>query len=185
MSLGLHYWNYSTPADPAAAWVAASIQYALDVSRGHHPRHSRVTVRLPELLFLEVLRLYVEAAPQLGRWLAALHDPVVGAALVALHAESARKWTADELAWEAACSRSTLNDRFGRLLGRAPMQYLSDWRLHLAAELLRDTSLAVSEVAHQVGYESEEAFNRAFKRAMGTPPAQWRRLTDPARVRFP
>jgi transcriptional regulator GlxA family with amidase domain len=156
--------------------VAASIQYALDVSSGQPPRSSRVAVRLPELLFLEVLRLYVEGAPpHLGSWLAALHDPVVGPALVALHAEPARKWTAEELAWQAACSRSTLNERFSRLVGRAPMQYLSDWRLHLAAGLLRDTTLGVAEVAYRVGYESEEAFNRAFKRAMGSPPAQWRR----------
>jgi transcriptional regulator GlxA family with amidase domain len=155
--------------------VAASIQYALDASRGHPPR-SRVTVRLPELLFTEVLRLYVEAAPpRLASWMAALHDPVVGPALVALHADPSRRWTAEELAWQAACSRSTLNERFARLLERAPMHYLSDWRLHLAAGLLRDTALAVAEVACRVGYESEEAFNRAFKRTMGKPPAQWRR----------
>jgi AraC-like DNA-binding protein len=172
------------PTGPAAEWVAASIQYALDISSGRQPRSSPVAVRLPELLFLEVLRLYVEGAPpQLGSWLAALHDPVVGPALVALHAEPARKWTAEELAWQAACSRSTLNERFGRLLGRAPMQYLSDWRLHLAAGLLRDTTLAVAAVAYRVGYESEEAFNRAFKRTMGTPPAQWRRqAVAPERV---
>jgi AraC-like DNA-binding protein len=173
------------PAGPAAAWVAASIQYALDVSSGDQPRKSGVAVRLPELLFLEVLRLYVEGAPpHLGSWLTALHDPVVGPALVALHAEPARRWTADELAWQAACSRSTLNERFGRLLGRAPMQYLSDWRLHLAAGLLRDTALGVAEVAYQVGYESEEAFNRAFKRAMAKPPAQWRRHATPVPTRF-
>jgi AraC-like DNA-binding protein len=166
------------PTGPAATWVAASIQYALDVSRGHRPRSGDLAVRLPELLFLEVLRLYAEgASPHLAGWLGALHDPVVGRALVALHAEPAREWTTDELAWQAACSRSTLNERFGRLLGRAPMQYLSEWRLQLAAGLLRDTALGVSEVAHRVGYESEEAFNRAFKRAMGTPPAQWRRCT--------
>lgn len=163
------------PAGPAADWVAASIKYALNVSRGHSSGGS-MALRLPELLFLEVLRLYVESGPPgLSRWLAALHDPVVGGALVALHAEPARKWTADELAWQTACSRSSLNARFARLLGRAPMQYLSDWRIQIAAGLLRDTSLTVSEVAVEVGYESEEAFSRAFKRAMGRPPARWRR----------
>lgn len=168
------------PAGPAAAWVAASIQYALEASGGPQSKSSRVAVRLPELLFLEVLRLYVEGAPpHLGSRLAALHDPVVGPALVALHGEPARKWTAEELAWQVACSRSTLNERFARHLGRAPMQYLSDWRLHLAAGLLRDTALAVAEVGHRVGYESEEAFNRAFKRAMGAPPAQWRQGVPP------
>lgn len=167
------------PAGPAAAWVAASIQYALDASGEQRPRSGDLAVRLPELLFIEVLRLYTESAsPHLAGWLAALHDPVVGRALVALHGEPAREWTAEELAWRAACSRSTLNERFGRLLGRAPMQYLGEWRLQLAAGLLRDTALGVAEVAHRVGYDSEEAFNRAFKRAMGTPPAQWRRRTQ-------
>jgi AraC-like DNA-binding protein len=113
--------------------------------------------------------LYVERAPShLGSWLAAPHDPVVGPALVASHADPSRRWwTTEELAWQVACSRSTLNERFGRLLGRPPMQYLSDWRLHLAAGLLRDTPLAVAAVAHRVGYDSDEAFKRAFKRAMG------------------
>jgi AraC-like DNA-binding protein len=164
------------PTGPAANWVAASIQYALDVSNQRHPPRSSIVVRLPELLFREVLRLYVEdAPPHLSRWLAALHDPVVGRALVELHADPSRHWNVEDLAWRAACSRSTLNERFGRLLGRAPMQYLSEWRLHLASGLLRDTSCTVAEVANRVGYESEEAFNRAFKRAMGAPPAQWRR----------
>lgn len=164
------------PAGPAADWVAASIHYALDVSAGRHPASGGLAVRLPELLFLEVLRLYVERAPtSLGGWLAALHDPVVGPALVELHADPARRWTAEDLAQRAACSRSTLNEHFSRRLGRAPMQYLGEWRLQLAAGLLRETALGVAAVAYRVGYESEEAFNRAFKRAMGKPPAQWRR----------
>ena len=119
--------------------------------------------------------LYVEStAPQLTGWLAALRDPVVGRALVELHGAPAANWTSDELASRAACSRSTLNERFSRLLGRAPFQYLAEWRLHLAAGLLRDTNLGVAAIAYRVGYESEEAFNRAFKRSTGKPPAQWR-----------
>jgi AraC-like DNA-binding protein len=169
-------FSVKPPAGPAAAWVAASIQYALDASQGHQSQSSGVSVRLPELLFLEILRLYIEGTPShMGGWLAALHDPVVGRALVELHAEPTRRWTAEELAGRAACSRSTLNERFRRHLGCAPMQYLSAWRLQLAASLLRDTDLVVAEVAYRVGYESEEAFNRAFKRATGKPPAQWRR----------
>jgi AraC-like DNA-binding protein len=111
---------------------------------------------------------------RLAGWLAALHDPLAGPALAALHADPARHWTVDALAAHVACSRSTLNDRFVRLLGRAPMQYLADWRLQLATGLLRETRLTVAAVALRVGYESEEAFNRAFKRALGAPPAQWR-----------
>lgn len=163
------------PAGPAAAWVAASIQYALEAAEGRRGITSGAMVRLPELLFSEVLRLYVESGPPLQTgWLAALQDPVVGPALVDLHSEPGRRWTVDELARRSASSRSTLNERFSRVLGRAPMQYLGEWRLHIASRMLRDTTLSASMVAHRVGYESEEAFNRAFKRAMGSPPAQWR-----------
>jgi AraC-like DNA-binding protein len=163
------------PAGPAAAWVAASVQYALEASEGRRPASPGLAVRLPELLFSEVLRLYAESRPALpAGWLAALHDPVVGPALIELHNEPARRWTVAELARRTAYSRSTLNERFSRLLGRAPMRYLSEWRLQVAASLLRDTKLSAAMVAHRVGYESEEAFNRAFKRAMGSPPAQWR-----------
>jgi transcriptional regulator GlxA family with amidase domain len=168
-------FSVQPPAGPAAAWVAASIQYALAASLGRQPSSSNLAVRLPELLFNEVLRLYVESNSPLGLgWLAAVRDPLVGPALIELHTEPAYKWTVEELAHRVACSRSTLNERFVRLLGRAPIQYLSEWRLQLAGSLLRDTTLSVAAVAYQVGYESEEAFNRAFKRAMGKPPAQWR-----------
>jgi transcriptional regulator GlxA family with amidase domain len=123
-----------------------------------------------------VLRLYLASDPPLRTgWLTALHDPVVGPALIELHADPAHRWTLEELARRTACSRSVLTERFTRLLGRAPMRYLGGWRLQLAAGLLRDTPLGVAAVAYRVGYESEEAFNRAFKRAMGKPPAQWRR----------
>lgn len=164
------------PDGPAAAWVTASIQYALDASEGRRSASPAMATRLPELLFAEVLRLYLESTPprRVG-WLSALRDPVVGPALRELHVDPAHHWTVDELARRAACSRSVLTERFGRLLGRAPMQYLADWRLQLAAGLLRETTLSVAAVAFRVGYESEEAFNRAFKRAMGRPPAQWRR----------
>jgi transcriptional regulator GlxA family with amidase domain len=132
------------------------------------------TVRLPELLFGEVLRLYLERNPPRAGWLSGIGDSIVGRALAELHADPARKWTAEELARRAACSRSTLNERFGRLVGRSPMGYLTEWRVQLAAEMLRETSLGVAAVAARVGYESEEAFSRAFKRTMGRPPARWR-----------
>ena len=162
------------PSGPIADWVNASIQYALD--RSTTPTAQRgMAVRLPELLLLEILRLYVQSGPpQLSGWLAALHDPIVGSALAALHGEPARAWTLDELARRCACSRSTLNERFSRLVGRPPMRYLAEWRLQLAAGLLQETTLAVAAIAYRVGYESEAAFNRAFKRTMGRPPAQWR-----------
>ena len=161
------------PSGPAADWVKASIQYALDTSGS--AATASLALRLPELLFMEVLRLYIQSGPtHLSGFLAALHDPIIGRALTELHNEPARPWTLDELARRAACSRSTLTERFTRLVGRAPMQYLAEWRLQLAAQLLQETTLGVSAVAYRVGYESEAAFNRAFKRAMGQPPARWR-----------
>ena len=132
-------------------------------------------MRLPELVFSEALRLYMASNPSLSAgWLAALRDPIVGPALQELHAEPARKWTVEELARRVASSRSILNDRFVRLLGRPPIQYLVEWRIQLAASLLRSSTLTLAAIAAQVGYESEEAFNRAFKRALGSPPGQWR-----------
>ena len=162
------------PRGPAADWIHASISYAQGISSCSSALPD-LSVRLPELVFREVLRLYVQSGPpRLSGWLAALDDPIVGQALSDLHREPARAWTLHELASLAACSRSTLTERFGRLVGRAPMQYLAEWRVQLAAQLLRETTLGVAAVAYRVGYESEAAFNRAFKRSMGKPPAQWR-----------
>ncbi len=168
-------FSVKPPDGPAATWIAASVQYALAASTGYRPSPQQLAIRLPELLFSEVLRLYVESGSELQTgWLAALRDPLVGPALLELHAEPIRKWTVSELARRVASSRSTLNDRFVRLLGRAPMQYLGEWRLQVAADLLRRTTLSAAMVGYRVGYESEEAFSRAFKRAVGCPPAQWR-----------
>jgi AraC-like DNA-binding protein len=167
-------FSVTPPDGPAADWITASAKYALETS-AISPTNAGVALRLPELLFREVLRLYVQnGSPHLHGWLAALDDPIIGRALIELHREPARPWTLDELAERAACSRSTLNQRFSRLVGRAPMQYLAEWRLQIAAQLLQETTLGVAAVAYRVGYESEAAFNRAFKRAIGKPPAQWR-----------
>jgi AraC-like DNA-binding protein len=168
-------FSVQPPTGPTSTWMAASIQYALDATREPQTPAPGATLRLLELLFQEVLRIYMaNGAAELRGWLAALHDPIVGPALQKLHAAPNHKWTTDELAEQVFCSRSSLNDRFSRLLGRPPMSYLSDWRLRLASNLLRETSASVAAVALQVGYESEEAFNRAFKRLYGKPPAQWR-----------
>jgi AraC-like DNA-binding protein len=168
-------FSVQPPDGPAAAWISSSLQYALDAAEGRRTVSPSVALRLPEIVFGEVLRLYVESPTSVpSAWLAAVRDPVVGPALVEIHANPERRWTIDDLAKRVAYSRSTLDERFRRLLGRAPMQYLGEWRLQVAANLLQETKLSVAEVAHRVGYESEEAFNRAFKRTMGSPPAQWR-----------
>ena len=132
--------------------------------------------RLAELLFVEAVREYVRTLPESQQgWLAGLRDPHVGRALALLHADPARDWEVEVLAQEAGLSRSALADRFVALIGEPPMQYLAGWRMALAAQALSTSNDAVARVAERVGYESEAAFNRAFKREFGTPPAAWRR----------
>lgn len=134
--------------------------------------------RLAELLLVETLRRHAETVSQdgpLAGWLAGLRDPQVGRALELMHAEPGRPWTLAELARKAALSRSALAERFAALVGEPPMQYLTRWRLALAARALRAGAEAVTRVAERAGYESDAAFSRAFKREFGLPPARWRR----------
>ncbi|HVM52578.1 MAG TPA: AraC family transcriptional regulator [Acidimicrobiales bacterium] len=155
------------PDDAAAQWVRASIEYAMAAG-------SEVT-RLPELLLAEVLRLHLATAPAADHGLfAALRDPVLAPALAAIHGQPERKWTVAELANHAAAAPSTLDARFREVLRRSPIRYLTDWRMHVAADLLASTRLTVFEIARRVGYDAEEAFSRAFKRARGTAPSAWR-----------
>ena len=132
--------------------------------------------RLAEVLFAEALRRYVlKLPPQRSGWLAGVADPGVGRALAQLHQRPAHAWTLDELAAVAGLSRTSLTERFARYLGQGPMAYLAEWRLELAAESLRTTSRSVVRIAGDVGYESEAAFNRAFKRRFALPPARYRK----------
>jgi AraC-like DNA-binding protein len=162
------------PTGAAAAWVESSLAYALQASE-EGEAGSQILTRLPALILSEVLRLHLETAPAADRgWLAALRDPVLAPALAELHRAPERKWTVNDLAAAANVSRSVLDDRFRSILGRSPIRYLTDWRLHIAKDLLATTELGVSAVARRVGYDSEEAFSRAFKRAYGRAPAHWR-----------
>ena len=162
------------PDGPAARWVASSINYALAVTTDSLPAPPSST-RLPELLLTEVLRLHLATAPMAEHgWIAALQDQVLAPAMAQLHAAPQRKWTVAELASTVAVSRSVLDQRFRDVLGRSPIRYLTEWRMHLADDLLRTTQLGVSAVARRVGYESEEAFSRAFRRSHGSPPGAWR-----------
>lgn len=126
-------------------------------------------------MFIEVLRRYLDELPpgQTG-WLAGLRDDVVGRALTLLHADPARPWTLDVLAREAATSRSNLAKRFAQLVGQPPMQYLAHWRMQVAANLLIQTGTKVAAIGVEVGYDSEAAFSRAFKKATGLAPGAWR-----------
>jgi AraC-like DNA-binding protein len=123
----------------------------------------------------ETLRLHLATAPAIeSGWLAALADPILAPALAKLHAAPQLAWTVEDLAGEVAVSRSVLDERFRRVLGRPPIRYLTDWRMHLAEELLTTTSQPIATVGRRVGYDSEEAFSRAFKRAHGVAPGAWR-----------
>jgi AraC-like DNA-binding protein len=161
------------PTGPAAAWVTASVEYAMQATQ---LAPSGMNQRLPELLFTEVLGIYLKESVdlELTGWLAALRDPVVGPALSVLHTRPAHDWTVAELAHTVATSKTVLIDRFNLLLGRPPIRYLTEWRLNLASGLLRTTESGITEIAGRVGYTSEEAFSRAFKRALGQSPAYWR-----------
>ena len=170
------------PDGPAARWVRASVDYALELSSDEAPS-SPLATRLPELLLVEVLRLYLASAPAAEHgWIDALRDPALAPALARLHAEPERDWTVAELAHEVAVSRSLLDQRFRDVLGRSPMRYLAEWRMHLAVGLLSSTDLTVVQIARRVGYDSQEAFSRAFKRRMGTAPTVWRDATRVARA---
>ena len=138
---------------------------------------------LSEVLFAETLRRYMTSLPaQQTGWLAGARDPAVGRALAAMHARPQDNWTIAGLAAEAGLSRTSLTERFKHYLGVPPMAYIAQWRLHLGADALRTTSRGVAEIAGDVGYESEAAFNRAFKRAFGMPPARFRRSNAHSRI---
>jgi AraC-like DNA-binding protein len=165
------------PAGPAAAWVTASVEYALQATELNSTSANQ---RLPELLFTEVLRIFLSdsAHRDLTGWLAALRDPVVGPALALFHTRPAHDWTVAELSRAVATSKTVLIDRFNLLVGRPPIRYLTEWRLNLASGLLRTTESGITEIATRVGYTSEEAFSRAFKRWLGKSPAHWRESNE-------
>ena len=163
------------PPGPARAWVRTSIEYAAQQTTQDSEGRFGSPTSIPQLLLLEVLKLHLASAPAVDRgWVRALRDPVLAPALAALHARPTHKWTVAELAGHANASVSLVDERFRDVLGLAPIRYLAGWRMHLAEDLLRASDLPVTSVARQVGYDSEEAFSRAFKRAHGEAPSVWR-----------
>jgi AraC-like DNA-binding protein len=158
---------------PLAQWVQSSVEYALHASARGTPEDPLLK-RLPELLFTECLCEFARQPASDRGWLAALADPCVGRALGCMHREPAHAWTIETLAKRAATSRSVLDERFRHLLGRAPMAYLTAWRLQLASRMLRSSAATLAEVADAVGYASEASFSKAFKRHAGVAPSEWR-----------
>src|SRR5712692_5478535 len=162
--------------EPSASWLTTNSRYMLEEASLNRPGGACLLGRLAELLFVEVLRRHME---ELGEnesgWLAALRDTTVGKALQLMHGDLAHPWTVEGLGRSVGLSRSALAERFRHLLGEPLMQYLTRWRLQIAAQFLRDTDQGIADIAAQVGYASEFAFNRAFKRFADEPPASWRR----------
>jgi AraC-like DNA-binding protein len=160
----------------SGSWLGTTLTFTVSEARAARPGSAAMLGRLTELLFVEILREYMHRlGPTEGGWLVAMKDAHVGKALRLLHANPRHAWTVEDLAREVAVSRSVLAQRFKELVGEAPMRYLAHWRMQLAKQMIREGARNVQDVASRVGYESEAAFNRAFKRATGSPPAAWRR----------
>jgi AraC-like DNA-binding protein len=159
----------------AGPWIEQSIDFVLADSAARKPGSALLTAKVAEALFAEVLRGYIEAMPGNNPgWLAGLRDPQVSRCLALMHGEPAKAWTVDALANEVHISRSVLADKFSELVGVPPMHYLTRWRMIVAAGMLRGDQANLARVAEGVGYESQEAFSRAFKREYGVSPGQWR-----------
>lgn len=161
---------------PAVQWLVSLAQRGALENSAPGPGSGTLLAKLAELLFVEAMRRHIESLPeqQVG-WLAGLRDRHVGRALTLMHERPMHDWTVDDLAGKAALSRSALAERFTRLIGQSPMQYLKRWRLGLAAAALKDSRRPIAALAEQFGYDSEASFNRAFKQIFGMPPATWRR----------
>lgn len=160
----------------AGSWVTTFLHAVVSESNQRRPGGEAVLERMSEMLFVEVLRRHIDTLPseQTG-WLAGVRDPAVGRALALLHERPESPWTVERLAAEAGLSRSALHERFLHLIGQPPMQYLTQWRMQVASARLRDTDATLLAVSREVGYESEAAFSRAFKREVGLSPGAWRR----------
>jgi AraC-like DNA-binding protein len=175
----IHLQAHGTHA--TTGWISTLLNVAVRESGSARAGTENVLARLSELMFVEAIRRYLETLPptQMG-WLAGLRDPIVGQALTALHGQATEAWTVERLARLVGLSRSVFAERFTEMVGQPPMQYLALWRMQLASRLLTEGA-QVGEAASAVGYESEAAFSRAFKKLVGQAPATWRRsaLTPP------
>jgi AraC-like DNA-binding protein len=163
------------PAEGAEGWGVHAVRKAVYESRERKPGSAAVLERLSELMFVDAVRRYIDQLPQDATgWHAGLRDDCVGAALTLIHEDPGHAWTIAELSTLVGLSRSALHDRFVRFVDDAPMQYLARWRMQVAATRLRDTEDPVAMIGYELGYSSEAAFSRAFKRIVGSAPSQWR-----------
>jgi len=161
----------------SGSWIESSFRFAAHQLAEGWVKSPTVLAKLAELLFMEAVRRYVESLPpEASGWLAGLRDPVIGRALALLHSRLNHRWTTEELAWELGLSRSAFAERFTSRMGEPPMRYLANCRMRLAAQRLRGSNEPIARIAFESGYESEAAFNRAFKRTFNLPPMSWRKL---------
>ena len=167
-----------------SGWLGDLLHIGVEESLAKRPGSQSLLGKLSELAFIEALRRYAQSKPlDLKGWLAGLQDPHVGRVLALLHGDPKRAWTVDELARAVALSRSALAERFTEMIGSPPIQYLTQWRLTLAAQALRSGSDGIARIAESSGYDSEAAFTRAFKREFGVPPSVWRKKEESGAAR--
>jgi AraC-like DNA-binding protein len=163
-------------ATPSGAWIESSFRFAASQIGAGRVGSTTMIAKLSELLFINAVSHFIESLSVDRRgWLAGLRDPQVGRALALLHARPGEEWTAEKLALEVGMSRSAFAERFSSLVGQPPMQYLALWRMHLAAQRLCEGRGGVAKIGFELGYDSEAAFSRAFKRQFGASPAAWRK----------
>jgi AraC-like DNA-binding protein len=164
------------PRNDGAGWIGQFIRFAVAESAEQNAGSETVLMKLSELMFIDVVRRYLDTLPpEQAGWLAGIRDPFIGKALSLLHGRPSHDWTIEELARQVGLSRTVLAERFAALVGIPPMHYLAKWRMQLASELLTGSNANVASIAAEIGYESEAAFSRAFKKLVGMPPSSWRR----------
>ena len=165
------------PAGDGGAVSRQFAELAAAESTNRGPGSDALLERMSEMMFVDAVRRHLDTLAEGSTgWLAGLRDRFVGRALALLHERPSAAWTIDEISKQVGLSRSSLIERFVALIGQPPMQYLAQWRMQIASRLLRDTQSSVASIALDVGYDSEAAFARAFKRLVGAPPATWRRV---------
>lgn len=158
----------------AAGWLDATLRMLAEEVTSGRPGGEWVVARLADVLFVQALRGWIAEAPGVG-WLGALGDPQLARVLALIHGDPARAWTAELLARRVGLSRTVLFERFSRAVGEPPAAYIERWRMSVARTALRRPDRGMAEIAASVGYASEAAFSRAFKRHVGSPPSEWRR----------
>jgi len=157
-------------------WIRLTVDRLREETALSAPGASTVVSRLTDILFIEGIRAWLSAQnAETAGWLGALTDPIISQALALMHGDPGRHWSVDQLAGEVGLSRSAFYTRFTDLVGEPPLRWLTHWRMQLAANWLRGTEMGIGEIADGLGYSSEEAFNRAFKRELGVPPGSYRR----------